>query len=50
VILDLKASLRIAQRRFDEALSLLDQIAEIYRYGDPDHRDSHLAGTLRGSG
>jgi tetratricopeptide (TPR) repeat protein len=44
VILDLKASLRIAQRRFDEALSLLDQVAEIYRYGDPDHRDSHLAG------
>jgi hypothetical protein len=28
VILDLKASLRIAQRRFDEALSLLDQVAE----------------------
>ena len=44
VILDLKASLRIAQRRFDEALSLLDQVAEIYRFGDPALQDSHLAG------
>jgi tetratricopeptide (TPR) repeat protein len=44
VILDLKASLRIAQRRFDEALSLLDQVAEIYRFGGPEHRDAHLAG------
>jgi tetratricopeptide (TPR) repeat protein len=44
VILDLKASLRIAQRRFDEALSLLDQVTEIYRFGDPDVRDLHLAG------
>lgn len=44
IILDLKASLRIAQRRFDEALSLLDQVAEIYLFGDPDHQDSHLAG------
>lgn len=44
VILDLKASLRIAQRRFDEALSLLDQVTEIYLFGDPDLQDPHLAG------
>jgi tetratricopeptide (TPR) repeat protein len=43
-ILDLKASLRIAQRRFEEALSLLDDVAEIYLHGDPEHRDDHLAG------
>ena len=44
ILLNLKASLRIAQRRFDEALGLLDEVAEIYRSGDAERRDSHLAG------
>jgi tetratricopeptide (TPR) repeat protein len=46
VILDLKASLRIAQRRFDEAFETLDRLFVI-RSGDgprPEHRDLHLAG------
>jgi len=44
VILDLKASLRIAQRRFPEALEVLDRVIEAYIEGDPEFRDSHLAG------
>jgi tetratricopeptide (TPR) repeat protein len=44
VLLDLKASLRIGQRLFEEALSLLDQVVELYLEGDPEHRDPHLAG------
>jgi len=45
VVLDLKASLRIAQRRFPEAFALLDRIYAIHEQGDrPEHRDSHLAG------
>jgi tetratricopeptide (TPR) repeat protein len=44
VLLDLKASLRMAQRRFPEALKLLDQAVALYRSGQPEHRDPHLAG------
>jgi tetratricopeptide (TPR) repeat protein len=44
VLLDLKASLRIAQRRFDEAFLLLDEAADIYSAGELDLRDPHLAG------
>jgi tetratricopeptide (TPR) repeat protein len=45
VILDLKASLRIAQRRFPEAFALLDRIYAIHQRGDrPEHKDAHLAG------
>lgn len=45
VILDLKASLRIAQRRFPEAFALLDRIYAIHARGDrPEHKDAHLAG------
>jgi tetratricopeptide (TPR) repeat protein len=44
VILDLKASLWIAQRRFPEALETLDQVIESYTDGDPEFRDPHLAG------
>ncbi|HSS79244.1 MAG TPA: hypothetical protein VLV54_21165 [Thermoanaerobaculia bacterium] len=45
VVLDLKASLRIAQRRFPEAFALLDRIYAIHQQGDrPEHKDAHLAG------
>lgn len=44
VLLDLKASLRTTQRRFEEALRMLDQAGDIYLHGDPEHRDPHLAG------
>ncbi|MFY9821134.1 MAG: hypothetical protein WAM82_07115 [Thermoanaerobaculia bacterium] len=45
VILDLKASLRIAQRRFTEALALLDRVYTIHERGvRPEHKDAHLAG------
>lgn len=45
VILDLKASLRIVQRRFPEALALLDRIYAIHAQGDrPEHQDFHIAG------
>ncbi|HEV7510037.1 MAG TPA: hypothetical protein VGS07_34510 [Thermoanaerobaculia bacterium] len=45
VVLDLKASLRIAQRRFPEAFALLDRIYAIHERGDrPEHKDPHLAG------
>jgi hypothetical protein len=45
VILDLKASLRIAQRRFDEAFEALDRLFVIHTEGPrPEHRDRHLAG------
>jgi tetratricopeptide (TPR) repeat protein len=44
VLLDLEASLRIAQRRFEEALGLLEQVAERYLTGDSVPADSHLAG------
>jgi tetratricopeptide (TPR) repeat protein len=44
VILDLKASLRRGQRRFVEALELLDRVVTAYRDGDPERRDLHLPG------
>jgi tetratricopeptide (TPR) repeat protein len=44
VLLDLKASLRRAQRRFPEALELHDRAVHLFLEGEPDHRDPHLAG------
>ena len=44
-LLDFEASLRIAQRRFPEALGLLDRLYALHSSGDsPEHRDTHLAG------
>jgi tetratricopeptide (TPR) repeat protein len=42
VVLDLKASLRVAQRRFPEALELLDEAVDLFLNGE--HQDPHLAG------
>lgn len=42
VILDLKAPLRMAQRRFPEACMLLDNAVDLFLNGE--HRDPHLAG------
>ena len=44
VLLDLKASLRMSQRRFPEAIKLLDQAIDLFLDGPPEHRDPHLAG------
>lgn len=44
VILSLKASLRRDQRRFDEALALIDEVVGIYLAGDPETQDFHMAG------
>jgi tetratricopeptide (TPR) repeat protein len=44
VLLDLKASLRMAQRRFPEALKLLDRAVDLFLAGEPEHQDPHLAG------
>lgn len=44
VILGLKASLRKDQRRFEEALALLDEVIAAYLAGDLDTQDYHLAG------
>ena len=44
VILDLKAPLRTAQRRFPEALALLDRAIALFLEGQPEFRDPHLAG------
>jgi tetratricopeptide (TPR) repeat protein len=44
ILLDLEASLRRDQRRFTEALDLLDRVVTAYRDGDPEIRDLHLAG------
>jgi tetratricopeptide (TPR) repeat protein len=45
VLLDLKASLRIAQRRFPEALALLDHLFLLHtEEGRPEYLDAHLAG------
>ena len=44
VLLTLKAPLRTAQRRFPEAIKLLDQAVDLYLDGPPEHRDPHLAG------
>jgi tetratricopeptide (TPR) repeat protein len=41
-LLDLKAPLRTAQRRFSEAIELLDTAAELFLNGE--HPDPHLAG------
>ncbi len=43
-ILSLKASLRMDQRRFDEALALIDEVVGIYLAGDPETQDLHMAG------
>jgi tetratricopeptide (TPR) repeat protein len=42
-VLDLEAALRQSERRFDAALALYDQVIAIYRGGDPDTADPHLA-------
>jgi tetratricopeptide (TPR) repeat protein len=42
VLWDLKASLRMAQRRFPEAIQLLDDAIDLLLKGE--HRDPHLAG------
>jgi tetratricopeptide (TPR) repeat protein len=45
VILDLKASLRISQRRFAEAFELLDRLVAVHTDGcRSEHQDCHLAG------
>src|SRR5215210_7915953 len=44
VLLVLKAPLRMAQRRFPEAIKLLDQAVALYLEGEPEQRDPHLAG------
>jgi len=44
VLLVLKAPLRTVQRRFPEALKLLDQAVALFLDGQPEHRDPHLAG------
>lgn len=44
VLLVLKAPFRTAQRRFPEAISLLDQAVSLYLEGQPEFRDPHLAG------
>lgn len=44
VLLVLKAPLRTAQRRFPEAIKLLDQAVALYLEGQPEYRDPHLAG------
>jgi tetratricopeptide (TPR) repeat protein len=43
-LLVLKAPLRTAQRRFLEAIKLLDQAVALYLEGQTEHRDPHLAG------
>jgi len=43
-LLDFEASLRIAQRRFPEALKLLDRMFALHTSGRPELRDAHLAG------
>lgn len=44
VILGLKACLRKDQRRFQEALALLDEVIAAYLAGDPGAQDYHLTG------
>jgi tetratricopeptide (TPR) repeat protein len=43
-LLDFEASLRIAQRRFPEALKLLDRMFALHATGRTELRDAHLAG------
>ncbi len=42
ILLDLQAPLRTAQRRFPEAIKLLDDAVKLFLHGE--HRDPHLAG------
>jgi tetratricopeptide (TPR) repeat protein len=42
ILVDLKASLRLAQRRFPAAFKLLDDAVELFLHGE--HRDPHRAG------
>jgi tetratricopeptide (TPR) repeat protein len=42
ILLDLQAPLRTAQRRFPEAVKLLDDAIKLFLHGE--HRDPHLAG------
>jgi tetratricopeptide (TPR) repeat protein len=44
LLLDLKAPLRSAQRRFPEAIKLLDRAVSLFLEGEPAFRDPHLAG------
>lgn len=44
MLLDFEASLRIAQRRFPEALALLDRLFALHANGRPKYRNPHLAG------
>jgi tetratricopeptide (TPR) repeat protein len=44
ILLDLKASFRMAQRRFSEALQLLGQAEDLFLHGQPEQRVPHLAG------
>lgn len=44
MILDFKASQRIAQRRFPEAFAMLDRLFAIHMEDCSEHRDCHLAG------
>jgi tetratricopeptide (TPR) repeat protein len=46
VLLTFKANLRSDQRRFPEALSLLDRAFTACLEGDPEHRDRHQAGRI----
>jgi tetratricopeptide (TPR) repeat protein len=43
-ILDLEASLRSGERRFEEALQLLEKVIATFTSEDPEIRDLHLAG------
>jgi tetratricopeptide (TPR) repeat protein len=43
-IFDLEASLRDSERRFDEALGLLEKVVATFTSEDPEVRDLHLAG------
>jgi len=44
ILLALKAPLRTIQRRFPEALQLLDQAEDLFLHGQPEQQDPHLAG------
>jgi tetratricopeptide (TPR) repeat protein len=46
VLLHLKGSLRLAQRRFPEALLLLDEAVALYLQGDSERGSAHLAGRV----
>lgn len=44
MFLELKSSMRIAQRRFAEAFEILDRMYAIHAGGCREHQDGHLAG------